>query len=301
MPKETLFPHVPGKKEPLFPHAPKGKETGTKTIDVRGMALPEIDRIDRKYPAALYRQIGISYSHDTTEQDIREFRERAIREGAVVIVIQEYGQYAYIPLEKAEERLPQTGTCYQDAWRFIIKEGEGYLVHGTVFSGDRRIGHAWVETSTGWIWEPETGRFFTSLGFKATFAPIIESAYSAEEAAIMAARTKNFGPWTKQERSQYLGEAIDLSPQSLKLLASTEGNPIRKFCCRLCGECAPKELLEEGRFLDRISWLRSHYQAKHPGMWGKMSPMAVEDGEPVSPEYRHLVSLVREPLPREAY
>ena len=89
--------------------------------------------------------------------------------------------------------------------------------------------------------------------------------------------------------------------QTIELLASTEGDPIRKFCCRQCGECAPKELLEEGRFLDRISWLRSHYKEKHPGMWGKMSPMTVEDGEPVSPEYRHLVGLVSEPLPKEAY
>jgi len=88
---------------------------------------------------------------------------------------------------------------------------------------------------------------------------------------------------------------------SLELLASTEGDPIRKFCCRICGECAPKELLEEGRFLDRISWLRSHYKEKHPGKWGKMSPMTVEAGELVSPEYRHLTSLVDEPLPKDAY
>ncbi len=89
---------------------------------------------------------------------------------------------------------------------------------------------------------------------------------------------------------------------SLELLASTEGDPISKFCCRQphCGECAPVELLKEGRFLDRMSWLRSHYQEKHPGMWGKMSPMTVEDFEPVSPQYRHLVSLVSEPLPKEA-
>ncbi|GAH45023.1 unnamed protein product, partial [marine sediment metagenome] len=42
-------------------------------------------------------------------------------------------------------------------------------------------------------------------------------------------------------------------------------------------------------------------QAKHPGMWGKMSPMTIEDGEPVSPQYRHLTSLVSEPLPEDAY
>jgi len=201
------------------------------------------------------------------------------------------------PAEKLPQTLPQTGTCYADAWRFLIKEKEGYLVHGTLFSGGRRMGHAWVETLTGWVWEPETGRFFTRLGFESSFAPFIESRYTPEEAAIMVARTKNLGPWSEQERLQYLGVR---QPQTLELLASTEGDPIRKFCCRQCGECAPKELLEEGRFFDRISWLRSHYQAKHPGMWGKRSLMTVEDGEPVSPEYRHLASLVREPLPKEA-
>jgi len=97
-----------------------------------------------------------------------------------------------------------TGTCYADAWRFLIKEEEGTLIHGTVFSGGRRIGHAWVETSTGWVWEPETGRYFTRLGFRDTFAPEIESRYTAEEAAIMAARTKNLGPWSELERRQHL-------------------------------------------------------------------------------------------------
>jgi uncharacterized membrane protein (UPF0127 family) len=97
-----------------------------------------------------------------------------------------------------------TGTCYADAWRFLIKEGEGELIHGTVFSGGRRLGHAWIETSTGWIWEPETGRYFTRLGFRDAFAPEIENRYTAEEAAIMAARTRNLGPWSKQERRQYL-------------------------------------------------------------------------------------------------
>ncbi|MDD5083066.1 MAG: hypothetical protein PHU08_06830, partial [Dehalococcoidales bacterium] len=98
------------------------------------------------------------------------------------------------------------GTCYADAWRFVIKEGEGELVHGTVFSGNRRMGHAWVETATGWVWEPETGRYFTRLGFRCDFAPIEESRYTAEEAAIMVARTKHLGPWTEQERQRYLKE-----------------------------------------------------------------------------------------------
>ncbi len=100
----------------------------------------------------------------------------------------------------------QTGTCYADSWRFLIKEGEGELIHGTVFTGGLRMRHAWVETSTGWVWEPQTGRYHTKLGFQATFAPVVEARYAAEEAAIMAARAKHLGPWTEQERQRYLKE-----------------------------------------------------------------------------------------------
>jgi len=84
-------------------------------------------------------------------------------------------------------------------------------------------------------------------------------------------------------------------------LAKTEGDPISKYCCSQCGECVSADLLEEGRFLDRITWLREHYQEKHPGMWGEMSPMTIEDGELVRPEHRHLLDMVDEPLPPEAY
>jgi hypothetical protein len=38
-------------------------------------------------------------------------------------------------------------------------------------------------------------------------------------------------------------------------------------------------LLEEGRFPDRIAWLRHHYKEKHPGMWGKMQPAVVSTEE----------------------
>jgi rubrerythrin len=66
---------------------------------------------------------------------------------------------------------------------------------------------------------------------------------------------------------------VDISPETLAYLAKAEGDPKgspTKFCCRLCGECAPEELLEEGKFPERIAWLRHHYKEKHPGMWGKM-------------------------------
>lgn len=43
----------------------------------------------------------------------------------------------------------------------------------------------------------------------------------------------------------------------------------KKFCCSICRACAPEPLLERGRFLDRIAWLREHYKMSHPGKWGK--------------------------------
>jgi hypothetical protein len=45
--------------------------------------------------------------------------------------------------------------------------------------------------------------------------------------------------------------------------------PPKKFCCRICGECAPAELLKEGMFQERIQWLREHYKKAHPGKWGR--------------------------------
>jgi hypothetical protein len=106
---------------------------------------------------------------------------------------------------KPNEKLPQTvsptGTCYQDAWRFLIKEEEGDLVHGTVQTIGKRIKHAWVELPTGYIWEPESGEYLKKEYFYERALPEVDGRYNYEEAAVMLARTKNFGPWTKEEES----------------------------------------------------------------------------------------------------
>lgn len=94
-----------------------------------------------------------------------------------------------------------TGTCYEDAWRFILKEEEGELVHGTAIS----FGHAWVELPLGYIWEPYSKAYFTKEGFQALFDPVEEHRYTLEEALVMAVRSSNFGPWTSKERSRWIG------------------------------------------------------------------------------------------------
>lgn len=97
-----------------------------------------------------------------------------------------------------------TGTCYEDAWRFLIKEDEGELVHGSVQTIGKRIKHAWVELPTGWVWEPESGEFMKKDYFYERALPDIENRYNVEEAAIMVARAKNLGPWTEEEREQFI-------------------------------------------------------------------------------------------------
>lgn len=104
-------------------------------------------------------------------------------------------------------KLPQTqpmGTCYEDAWRFVIREGEGELVHGSVQTIGKRIDHAWVETETGYIWEPESGEFMKKAPFYERAEPKVEARYTATQAAILAARTNHFGPWTKEKEQKWI-------------------------------------------------------------------------------------------------
>ena len=67
------------------------------------------------------------------------------------------------------------------------------------------MGHAWVETDTGFIWEPQTKDFFRYSAWQAAAEPIEEQRYTVEEAAIMVARTGKHGPWTAEERLEYIG------------------------------------------------------------------------------------------------
>lgn len=78
-------------------------------LDVRGQPMDKVNKLVLQYPARFYRQIGTEHVHrETTEADIKEFQKRAEKEGAVAIFIHEYGQIAYIPVERQPKSLPQT-------------------------------------------------------------------------------------------------------------------------------------------------------------------------------------------------
>ncbi|MBA7578413.1 hypothetical protein ES708_20275 [subsurface metagenome] len=102
------------------------------------------------------------------------------------------------------------GTCYEDAWRFLIREEEGELVHGSVQTIGKRINHAWVELPS-FVWEPRSGEFIKKSDFYEMAEPREQARYTTEEAAIMAARTKNLGPWSAQERELLMGRSSNVA------------------------------------------------------------------------------------------
>lgn len=63
------------------------------------------------------------------------------------------------------------------------------------------------------------------------------------------------------------GSATGLSTEP-KYAPYIVDNP-KRFCCRICGACAPPDLLKQGQFFERMAWLRQHYKTEHPGKWGE--------------------------------
>ena len=171
---ETLYPHVPKRREPLFPHVPKGRQS--------------TEELPQTLP-----QTGAQGDRDEielTEEDIVWMARASADEIRLRFGLPEAGEYPEAEI----------GTCYEDALLFIIKEKEGYLVHGTVLSNGKRIGHAWVETLAGYIWEPETKKFYNRKLFQAFTKAIEEQRYTPEQAFALARRTYHSGPWTEEER-----------------------------------------------------------------------------------------------------
>lgn len=116
-----------------------------------------------------------------------------------------YPEASTLMMCKLRDKPAPTGTCYPDAWRFLMKQEDGFLIHGSLqlSSEGPRVKHAWVETTYGWVWEPQTGQYFTMEDFK-VFSPVEDARYSGVEAAVMAARTGRHGPWNEEDRRNVL-------------------------------------------------------------------------------------------------
>jgi len=279
MSKQPLFPHIPGKREPLFPHVPRGQQPATKLPAPRYEFFPE--SIRRRLPP-----IGATGEQKDPIVQVKfftpwtnwtwygiEFDGKDIFFGWVVGLEKEFGSFSLSELQSL--RGPLGLKVERDIYfepkpisQVMREHGESLALLATTeklyqrgadgypIGSDKIMRDAW-----GLIPDPNQP-FWSGKGF---IKPV--KIYGWQW-------SPDYHSWRAYVRfpdgTETWTSPLKQTGGSLELLASTEGDPIRKFCCRLCGECTPKELLEEGRFPDRIAWLRHHYKEKHPGMWGRI-------------------------------
>jgi len=112
------------------------------------------------------------------------------------------GKPSYLK-EPIKER---AGRCYELAWRHITEQNEGTLIHGQVWSPKlgKMIDHAWVETETGFIYEPESDSYYPKDWLYKTYKIKEFNTYTPDQARIMSVRTNKYGPWTEAERKAFL-------------------------------------------------------------------------------------------------
>jgi len=155
-----------------------------------------------RYIASLCQQLKMPIPY---EEQVRTFGEagRMIREFEAE---REYRRKQ----KKASGNPVPVGTCFPDAWRYVMHNAEKQpvLVHGTAISiasgTKKRIQHAWVELPDGTVWEPYSGSIFPIEEYYGLVEAIPEDRYTVDEAASMLSAGKH-GPWTAEERMEHIG------------------------------------------------------------------------------------------------
>lgn len=94
------------------------------------------------------------------------------------------------------KRVGREGCCYELAYKHILEQQEGTLVHAEVWSNKLgcMIGHALVETETGYIYESVLDKYFEKKWLYETYKVKEINRYTVEEAMIMGIKTRNYGP-----------------------------------------------------------------------------------------------------------
>lgn len=93
------------------------------------------------------------------------------------------------------------GRCYEMAGRYILDRGDDadvQLVHGTVNQSPFdavRIGHAWIETTDGKVFDGTTQQWYERDSYYRVFNAEAERTYTATEARAQLLRTRNWGCW----------------------------------------------------------------------------------------------------------
>lgn len=95
------------------------------------------------------------------------------------------------------------GQCYEKAAQYIALNPEAFsgkrkdfkLVHGTLSDGNMVIGHGWVETASGKVFDGTQQKFYDKADYYAKFRVVVEREYTYEESRKMMTKYKHYGPW----------------------------------------------------------------------------------------------------------
>ena len=105
-------------------------------------------------------------------------------------------------LAKIRTRLSR---CYELAAKAMLYEpgaDQWVLVHGSGVNPDHgvRLHHAWIELNDGRVYHADTDVYEPTDWFMTHYQVQVEHCYSRPEAVRLMANTRNYGPWTDDER-----------------------------------------------------------------------------------------------------
>jgi len=212
MSREPLYPHVPKRREPLYPHVPGGSATPESD-----MTWKEAPGIETNWHLIIGGQPVALISKDLQKGDYLVSPIGSIRIVGVGPTLEEAKKVAERlwsnPQDLNQGAIDRQGRCYELAFQFIKREEEGLLVHGRVFAGPtpRWVNHAWVETETGFVYEPVYQRFYRKEEFFKAFYAEADARYTWAEAAALALRHKHFGPWGEKQQRVPMAIGLDLT------------------------------------------------------------------------------------------
>ena len=185
---------------------------------LRGDAIPMSQYAQTTKQRYRTRIVPLFEGHRQEDKAFNEYMHAASQNQAYYFLGFHYPYPQYVvetPVEDPEVVMqPQTGTCYQDAFRYLKEHEDATLVHGTAQhitrEGIGRTGHAWVELPDGTIWEPENKLIITKEQFEISKPEVIKR-YNFTAAAIEILKHSHYGPWheekmpkTEQQKSHFI-------------------------------------------------------------------------------------------------
>lgn len=95
--------------------------------------------------------------------------------------------------------------CYKNVNNYMTKHDlpHAKIIHGTVTSENKRIGHAWILNGNKVI-DPTLGKIIPKNDYYRILNAKEDKIYTDIEAMRMSLFTRNHGPWSNSENKKFL-------------------------------------------------------------------------------------------------